>query len=539
MINMITFNTFTIKANRCTALLKRMLVLGCVCLAAIAVNGQARVNSLTAIQYSRMDTEGKMLFANSSLAAVRFFAIPDATQTWYLNIVAKGINNEDVWMVQNFPIFSRANNYSPSMRQLELDLKYLNIRPGTSIRSVKILQTVTPDLLTRMPAGTFTSVQVSSEIFSNESIGDYNETTTYAGYVGMRVPADVNIHNDSFPSIQEHTRGCTEGSFSRSIAWLNKKYGLGCTLTPQQIYDLLYGKTGPLSYDSTVAIKARLLDSIAKAGGKRGKTEFNDRGNYLGNIANITTTPVIIKEDTVKNWVFEFDNDLNSINHANNTTFNGNQTDVAAMSTAVPPTGTGSSSSGNLGEVTITDPVGWLKDNLSGNDIELHYDDHMITVTGITCSGGVCTITYRDDEYQNNPNRGDSAEKTAEVKGDSIKMGGTWYPIKVLFKESITAGTSRVAVQAPQVELLPNKPNPFNSTTTIGINVKKGAQYKNAELVIRDIHGSLVQRIRLKLQPGLNEVQFNTRNREKGALVYTLELDGKPVQSRQMYVDRP
>lgn len=520
---MITFKTLLAK----TKWIKLALIVCLLNSMSIAGFGQAKVNQLSAIQYSRVDVSGKMLFANSSLAALRFNAVPDATQTYYLNIVAKGINNEDIWVVRNFPIFSRKDNYSENFRQLELDLKYLNIRPGQTVRSVKLLTAVVPDIATRMPVGNFVSVAVIPEILNNERAEGYDETSNYAGYVGMIAPADVNIHNDSFPSIQEHTKGCTEGSFSRSIAWLIKKYNLGCTLTPQQIYALLYGKTGPLSYDSTVAIKARLLDSIARAGGKRGKTEFMDRDNYLGNIANIT--PVVVNNDTavviVKDPFF--------IDHINSDA-NAFETDATAMTTSTPSPG-----GGDLGEVSVSDPTTWLKDNLAGNDIELNLGgngvNHMITVTGITCSGGVCTITYRDDEHQNDPNKGDTAEKTAEIKGDSIKFEGKWYKIRVLFKESVVAAANRIAVvTAPEAELLPNRPNPFSGSTTIGIRVKKAFPYEHAELVIRDMNGGLVQRIKLKLQVGLNEVQYNLRRGEKGALVYTLEVDGKPLQSRQM-----
>ncbi len=526
---MITFKTLLVKKSASVA--KRMrnkmaLLIGLLSCAAMASLGQAKVNQLSAIQYSRVDISGKMLFANSSLAALRFNAVPDATKTYYLNIVAKGINNEDIWAVRNFPIFSKQDNYSESFRQLELDFKNLNIRPGQTVRSVKLLVVVLPEIATRMPAGSFSSVAVTSAILKNETSEGYDETNSYAGYVGMMAPANVNIHNDSFPSIQEHLNGCTEGSFSRSIAWLIKKYNLGCTLTPQQVHDLLYGKTGPLSYDSTVAIKARLLDSIARAGGKRGKTEFMDRGNHLGNIANIT--PVVVNHDTavviVKDPFF--------IDHISNDA-NAFETDETALTTSTP-----SSSGGNLGEVPVSDPSTWLKDNLAGNDIELHFQDHgvnhMITVTGITCTGGVCTITYRDDEHQDSTG-GDSGEKTAEIKGDSIKFNGTWYKIRVLFKESIVAAANRMAVvTAPEAELLPNRPNPFSGSTTIGIRVKKAFPHENAELVIRDMNGGLVQRIKLKLQVGLNEVQYNLRRGEKGGLVYTLEVDGKPLQSRQM-----
>lgn len=514
-----------------TKWLKRALLL-CLFNCAVMVSlGQAKVNQLSAIQYSRVDISGKMLFANSSLAALRFNAVPDATETYYLNIVAKGINKEDIWVVRNFPIFSRKDNYSESFRQLELDLKYLNIRPGQTVRSVNLLAVVQPDIATRMPVGNFVSVAVIPEILKNERAEGYDETSNYAGYVGMMAPADVKIHNDSFPSVQEGTDRCTRGAFARSISWLNKKYGLGCALTAQQIYERMIAINTGTNYDTTVARKARYLDSLAKAGGKRGKTEFMDRDNYLGNIANIT--PVVVNNDTavviVKDPFF--------IDHINSDADNF-QVDETAMTTSTPAAG-----GGDLGEVPVSDPTTWLKDNLTGNDVELNLGgngiNHMITVTGITCTGGVCTITYRDDEHQNDPNKGDTAEKTAEIKGDSIKFEGKWYKIRVLFKESVVAAANRMAaVTVPEAELLPNRPNPFNGSTTIGIRVKRAFPYEHAELVIRDMNGGLVQRIKLKLQVGLNEVQYNLRRGEKGGLIYTLEIDGKPLQSRQMHAQQ-
>lgn len=514
-----------------TKWLKRALLL-CLFNCAVMVSlGQAKVNQLSAIQYSRMSVDDKMLFANSSLAALRFNAVPDATETYYLNIVAKGINKEDIWVVRNFPIFSRKDNYSESFRQLELDLKNLNIRPGQTVRSVELSAVVTPNIATRMPVGSFSTVAVTAATLRNEIADGYDETSSYAGYVGTMAPATINIHNDSFPSVQEHYWGCTPGSFARSIAWLNKKYNLGCSLSAQDLYNNLRQKiffSGPVSYDSAVARKARLLDSIAKAGGKRGKTEFMDRDNSLGNIGNITTvtndTAVVIVKDPF------------FIDHINNDT-NAFETDATAMTTSTP-----SSTGGNLGEVSVSDPATWLKDNLAGNDVELNLTGngltHMITVTGITCTGGVCTITYRDDEHQDST-AGDTAEKTAEIKGDSIKFNGTWYKISVLFKESVVAAANRMAaVTVPEAELLPNRPNPFNGSTTIGIRVKRAFPYEHAELVIRDMNGGLVQRIKLKLQVGLNEVQYNLRRGEKGGLIYTLEIDGKPLQSRQMHAQQ-
>jgi hypothetical protein len=519
--NMITFKTFVKNKTPFTGLIqytKHLFTTGLICIIATGVWGQASVNRLSVVQYNRVDTKGKMIFANSSLAAIRFNAIPDATQTYYLNIVAKGVNNSAIWVVKNFPVFSKLDNYSESIRQLELDFKSLNIEPGKAVRSVNLFSTLSTELATRIPTGTFYSLPVTVESFSNESTSYYEETSSYAGYTGTTAPADVNIHNDGFPSVQEHYYGCTPGSFARSIAWLISKYNLGCTLTAQQIYAILHFKTmlsNPgLNYDTSVARKARFLDSIARAGGKTGKTEFMDKGNMLKPLPVVA----IVKDDTVKffdDLSQEFDSDI-------------------AMAPSTPSTGGG----GNLAEIPSSNGETWLKDNLSGNDVELHFDNHMITVTGMTCSGGVCTFTYRDDEHQDSTG-GDTGEKTGEIKGDSVKINGTWYKIEVLFKESIGPAANRVAAISYQdVDLLPNRPNPFNGSTTIGINVKNAFQYNNAELVIRDMNGGLVQRIKLKLKLGLNEVQYNVRRGEKGGLIYTLEVDGKPLQSRQMYIQQ-
>lgn len=508
---MTTCNTFSSTISAKSSFGTRSLLLALAfCITTGSASAQARVSGISVTQYSRVDTNGITLFANSSLASIYFNAKPDIERTYYLNMVAKDAAGKNVWVVKNYPIFSQLDNYSAGGRQLELDFKNLGYRPGDKVASLKMVTSLSLTLAAIAPTGTFASIAVVPGIFSNESVGYYNEATSFAGFMGMVAPADVKIHNDGFPSVQEGKDRCTRGAFARSIAWLNTKYGLGCTLTAQEIYQKMLALNTGTNYDTTVARKARFLDSLARAGGKTGKTEFMDKGNKLGPIATAVTTTGTIGDVVVQQ--------------------NGRMEADAALATTVTAGG------GPLGEIPSSDPAGWLKDNLAGNDVELHFDNHMITVTGITCTGGKCTITYRDDEHQGDDSKGDSGEKTAEIDGDSIKVNGKKYKIEVLFKESVAAASRLAASTEQAVELLPNKPNPFNQNTIIGIQVRKALVYETAELVIRDMQGGLVQRIALKLQPGLNEVQFNTRRGERGGLVYTLEIDGRPIQSRQMYV---
>jgi hypothetical protein len=84
------------------------------------------------------------------------------------------------------------------------------------------------------------------------------------------------------------------------------------------------------------------------------------------------------------------------------------------------------------------------------------------------------------------------------------------------------------------LELLQNKPNPFDEATTIGVLVKSAQYYKEAFITVKDISGREVTRIPVRLDPGLNEVYFTHGYHATGSYFYSLVVDGQVISSREM-----
>lgn len=109
--------------------------------------------------------------------------------------------------------------------------------------------------------------------------------------------------------------------------------------------------------------------------------------------------------------------------------------------------------------------------------------------------------------------------------------------IESLFsREVMYNATGVVALQSKYsgLQLLQNKPNPFDMATTIGVLNQGAINYEKAEIEIRDIQGKLVQVIPISLDQKINEVTFSHGYGKMGTYVYTLMVDGKPVDSKQM-----
>lgn len=84
------------------------------------------------------------------------------------------------------------------------------------------------------------------------------------------------------------------------------------------------------------------------------------------------------------------------------------------------------------------------------------------------------------------------------------------------------------------IQLLQNSPNPFDEATTISVLVDKPSQYKNAFITIRDLQGKLVQQLPMQLEHGMNDVIYFHGYNATGTYIYSLEIDGKVVESKRM-----
>jgi hypothetical protein len=95
-------------------------------------------------------------------------------------------------------------------------------------------------------------------------------------------------------------------------------------------------------------------------------------------------------------------------------------------------------------------------------------------------------------------------------------------------------GMNDPAGSAKGIELLQNKPNPFDETTTIAVLVSRNVTYKKAFIRISDLSGRELKRLNIELIPGINEVLFEHGYNKTGTYIYSLVIDGKPLMSKKM-----
>jgi hypothetical protein len=84
------------------------------------------------------------------------------------------------------------------------------------------------------------------------------------------------------------------------------------------------------------------------------------------------------------------------------------------------------------------------------------------------------------------------------------------------------------------IQLLPNRPNPFDESTLITINSGTDIFVGRTCLLITSIDGSVISRIQVPLQKGVNQVQYNHGYGVAGVYICSLLIDGLPVQSTKM-----
>lgn len=112
--------------------------------------------------------------------------------------------------------------------------------------------------------------------------------------------------------------------------------------------------------------------------------------------------------------------------------------------------------------------------------------------------------------------------------------------LESLFSKEVLIQNSQISLeevvidQVHPIELLQNRPNPFDEVTIIGIAVNKPVNYKNAEIQIKDLNGKLVELLKIDLNLGINEVFYNHGYGKTGIFYYSLVVDGEEIASKSM-----
>lgn len=111
--------------------------------------------------------------------------------------------------------------------------------------------------------------------------------------------------------------------------------------------------------------------------------------------------------------------------------------------------------------------------------------------------------------------------------------------LESLFSREILISASQIGIEElnsnrPDLELLQNKPNPFDEVTIISVKMNRQATYKKAEIVIHDVQGKLIERLPIDLNQEINEVNYEHGYGRSGIYRYALVVDGKEIEAKQL-----
>ncbi len=118
----------------------------------------------------------------------------------------------------------------------------------------------------------------------------------------------------------------------------------------------------------------------------------------------------------------------------------------------------------------------------------------------------------------------------ASVDGDGIESLFS----KEVNPPNVNASSEVMMEKIPAIELLQNRPNPFDEATTISFMVNKEMKYKKAVLAVSDMQGNVLWQQDIKLNMGMNEVLYEHGYNVTGVYAYSLVVDGKNVGTKEM-----
>ena len=174
--------------------------------------------------------------------------------------------------------------------------------------------------------------------------------------------------------------------------------------------------------------------------------------------------------------------------------------------------------------------------NVSGPEITVHitdqtqYSTYRVAVRSTTNDwDSVYTITGTVGTI-NPPVQTTYYVSTASVDSDGIES---------LFSYELLIDFDELGLEEPPqyerpFELLQNKPNPFDETTTISVRTLKDFNYKEAFIVIRDVQGKEVERMPIDLSNEVNEVIYEHGYGHVGVFLYSLVVDGNEISTKRM-----
>lgn len=285
---------------------------------------------------------------------------------------------------------------------------------------------------------------------------------------------------------------------------------------------------------ATVPMLITLMSALDRTGRGGDHIPFNDRGytslrftsaNEHGN-ANASdpdyhdrqhTSDDILGVDTDGDMILDsFFVDFNYL--ARNAVINGVASGMAAIGPKTPPSFSAVNDGGAI-TVVIDDPNNYNKYRIGvrHNGIDFYeLVDLVDTNTGV----------YYPDEF--------GAYYLSICSVDSNDIESLFSNEEFFLVTAVGLEEGIIKEESKSVQLLQNRPNPFDEATYIAFLVNETIPYQKAAIVITDISGKEIWRLATSLNEGLNEILYEHGYNVVGTFVYSLEIDGKIVDSRQM-----
>jgi hypothetical protein len=120
----------------------------------------------------------------------------------------------------------------------------------------------------------------------------------------------------------------------------------------------------------------------------------------------------------------------------------------------------------------------------------------------------------------------------------SVAGVDSWGAESLFSTEKVTVTSATEEQGNPEetssIRLFQNRPNPFDEATWISFWVEVVPEYRTASVQISDMEGKIVQELPVNLHQGMNEVLYTHGYGGVGTYVYTLLVDGHPVDAKKM-----
>lgn len=166
-------------------------------------------------------------------------------------------------------------------------------------------------------------------------------------------------------------------------------------------------------------------------------------------------------------------------------------------------------------EIKVSDPSNTGKYRLGVRTLGLDFDS-LITFTGTT---HVVNLGSGVDVFLS----------LCAIDADGIES---------LFDEEIAIyglGENEPGKRIPKsLELLHNYPNPFDDATVISFKAPAKMEGKTAMIRITTLDGKVLAEIQTTIETGLNEVEYHHGYGMSGTYLYSLEVEGKSIDTKRM-----